>query len=96
MKDIISRYGAFNFTEKENLLAYPGDTSCQYYDVHVSELEACLALNSNNTLAACIQELKSEENLKYCTRSGFEIELTVEFGAYKNAFEPKKVTSSMI
>ena len=79
MKDIISRYGAFNFTEKENLLAYPDDTSCQYYDVNVSELEACVALNSNNTFAACIQELKSEENLKYCTRSGFEIELTVEF-----------------
>ena len=96
MKDIISRYGAFNFTEKENLLAYPGDTSCQYYDVHGSELEACLALNSNNTLAACIQELKSEENLKYCSRSGFEIELTVEFRAYKNAFKSQKVMSSMM
>ena len=60
-----------NFTEKENLLAYPKDTSCQFYDVNGSELEACLSLSSNNTIATCIQELKSEENLKYCTRLGF-------------------------
>ena len=70
-KAYISLFGTMNFTEKENLLAYPDDSSCQYYDINSSELEACIAVNSNNNLASCIQELKSEENLKYCTRSGF-------------------------
>ena len=65
MKAYISLFGSMNFTEKENLLAYPDDTSCQFYDVNGSELEACLALSSNNTVTTCIQELKSEEILKF-------------------------------
>ena len=78
MKAVIPRYGAMNFTEKQNLLAYPDDTSCQYYDVNASELEACLTLSSNNTIASCIQVLKSEANLKHCTRSGFDAKYTVK------------------
>ena len=106
-----------HFSEKELYLGYIDDTydgtSCQYYDISVSELKKCLALrNSTYTfgnvtygtltysdISDCTQQLKSDENLKDCSRKRFEwppSDGASEYARIPIFFEPKPVMNSMI
>ena len=81
-----------NFTEKQNLLSFPDDTSCQYYNIDAQSLTNCLALgnssniNPYNDIKACTQELKSKSNLEYCSSYEFD-DILVNNGLYSALME---------